>query len=167
VAQSLLESSVHVLTVATSLGAPGIHFIETILVFRSAPLSWPNHCLRNLLPSFLFGDRVLLCTYRLATAQAGLELEIFLFVVCLFFKTEFPWMSWNSLCRPGWPQTQKSACLCLPSAGIKGVRHHCPAGLEIFLPLFLECCVTGMCHQSQLRFYTNNQDLRTKIWWWW
>jgi hypothetical protein len=30
----------------------------------------------------------------------------------------------NSLCRPGWPRTQKSACLCLPSAGIKGVRHH-------------------------------------------
>jgi hypothetical protein len=31
---------------------------------------------------------------------------------------------WNSLCRPGWPRTQKSACLCLPSAGIKGVCHH-------------------------------------------
>jgi hypothetical protein len=28
---------------------------------------------------------------------------------------------------PGWPWTQKSACLCLPSAGIKGMRHHCPA----------------------------------------
>ncbi|GAB1285544.1 Laminin subunit gamma-2 [Apodemus speciosus] len=38
-----------------------------------------------------------------------------------------PWLSWNSLCRPGWPRTQKSACLCLPSAGIKGVRHCCPA----------------------------------------
>ena len=34
------------------------------------------------------------------------------------------WLSWNSLCRPGWPWTQKSACLCLPSAGIKGVHHH-------------------------------------------
>jgi hypothetical protein len=33
-------------------------------------------------------------------------------------------MSWNSLCRPGWPQTQRSACLCLPSAGIKGLCHH-------------------------------------------
>jgi hypothetical protein len=39
-----------------------------------------------------------------------------------------PWLSWNSLCRPGWPQTQKSTCLCLPSAWIEGVRHHCPAG---------------------------------------
>jgi hypothetical protein len=36
----------------------------------------------------------------------------------------WPWLSWNSLCRPGWPRTQKSACLCLPSVGIKGVRHH-------------------------------------------
>jgi hypothetical protein len=34
------------------------------------------------------------------------------------------WLSWNSLCRPGWPWTQKSACLCLPSTRIKGVRHH-------------------------------------------
>jgi hypothetical protein len=48
----------------------------------------------------------------------------------LFFETGFlcvAWLSWNSFCRSGWPQTQKSACLCLPSAGIKGVRHHCPA----------------------------------------
>ena len=27
--------------------------------------------------------------------------------------------------RPGWPRTQKSAHLCLPSAMIKGLRHHC------------------------------------------
>jgi hypothetical protein len=31
------------------------------------------------------------------------------------------------LCRPGWPRTQKSACLCLPSAGTKGMCHHCQA----------------------------------------
>jgi hypothetical protein len=29
-----------------------------------------------------------------------------------------------SLCRPGWPCTLKSACLCLPSAGTKGMHHH-------------------------------------------
>ena len=29
-----------------------------------------------------------------------------------------------SLYSPGCPQTQKSACLCLPSAGIEGVHHH-------------------------------------------
>jgi hypothetical protein len=39
-----------------------------------------------------------------------------------------PWLSWNSLCRPGWPRTQKSACLCLPSVGIKGMCHHCVRG---------------------------------------
>jgi hypothetical protein len=33
----------------------------------------------------------------------------------------YPWMSWNSLCRPGCPLTQKSSCLCLLSAGIKGM----------------------------------------------
>jgi hypothetical protein len=36
----------------------------------------------------------------------------------------YPWLSWNSLCRPGWPRTQKSICLFLPSAGIKDVCHH-------------------------------------------
>jgi hypothetical protein len=37
-----------------------------------------------------------------------------------------PWQSWNSLCRPGWPRTQKFTCLCLPSARIEGVCHHFP-----------------------------------------
>ena len=27
-------------------------------------------------------------------------------------------------CSPGWPGTQKSACLCLLRAGTKGVHHH-------------------------------------------
>ena len=43
-----------------------------------------------------------------------------------FFKTGFsvyPWLSWNSLCRSGWPQTHKSTCLCLTSAGSKSVHH--------------------------------------------
>ena len=58
-----------------------------------------------------------------------LTLFVFLgfFFVCLFFETGFlcvAWLSWNSLCRPGWPRIQKSACLCLPSAWIKGVCHH-------------------------------------------
>jgi hypothetical protein len=57
-----------------------------------------------------------------------LLLLLSLFVFC-FFETGFLCialyrLSWNSFCRPGWPWTQKSACLCLPSAGIKGVRHH-------------------------------------------
>jgi hypothetical protein len=57
---------------------------------------------------------------------------VFVFVFC-FFRDRVSLcrlrtvLSWNSLCRPGWPRIQKSACLCLPSAGIKGVHHHCPA----------------------------------------
>jgi hypothetical protein len=34
---------------------------------------------------------------------------------------------WNSLCRPGWPWTQRSTCLCLLRARIKGVSHYCLA----------------------------------------
>jgi hypothetical protein len=54
----------------------------------------------------------------------------FLFLFCFFgfFETGFLCIALAvlelSLCRPGWPQTQRSACLCLPSAGIKGVLHH-------------------------------------------
>jgi hypothetical protein len=54
----------------------------------------------------------------------------FFFFLFLFFFS-FGWLFWNSLCRPDWPRTQKSACLCLPSAWIKGVRHH-PAFLFVF-----------------------------------
>jgi hypothetical protein len=41
--------------------------------------------------------------------------------------------AWNSLCRPGWPRTQKSASLCCPSARIKGMCHHCPAYSQILV----------------------------------
>ena len=42
---------------------------------------------------------------------------------------------WNSLCRLGWLRTQKSTCLCLPNAGIKGVRYHHPSfSLTLFHP---------------------------------
>ena len=58
---------------------------------------------------------------------ASTENFVVVVVVVVFSRQGFfvyPWLSWNSLCRPGWPRTQKSACLCLPSAGIKGVHHH-------------------------------------------
>jgi hypothetical protein len=37
-------------------------------------------------------------------------------------------MSWNSICRPGWPQTQRYTCLCLPRAGSRCA----PPGLHFF-----------------------------------
>jgi hypothetical protein len=62
---------------------------------------------------------------RLGEEGEHFELSFFLsFSFFGFLRQGFsvwPWLSWNSLCRPGWPRTQKSACLCLPSAGIKGV----------------------------------------------
>ena len=45
------------------------------------------------------------------------------------------------LCRPSWPQTQKSACLCLPSDGIKGMHHHHPA---LFFSLYLHLFVWSL-----------------------
>ena len=58
----------------------------------------------------------------------------------IFSRQEFsicPWLSWNSLCRPCWPCTQKSAYVCLPSAGIKAVHHQHPANIAIFSEIFL------------------------------
>jgi hypothetical protein len=49
-----------------------------------------------------------------------LLLLLFLFLLLLFF-------SFSLSCRPGWTQTHRYTCLCLLSAGTKGVRHHRPA----------------------------------------
>ena len=52
------------------------------------------------------------------------------FLFCfVFWGRMYQWfwsLFWHSLCRLGWPPPQGSTCLCLPSAGIKGVRHRCP-----------------------------------------
>ena len=53
-----------------------------------------------------------------------------LFVLFLFLETGFllcsPGCPGTQFYTPGWPQTQKSVYICLPSAGFKGVRHHRP-----------------------------------------
>jgi hypothetical protein len=62
------------------------------------------------------------------------SLFIYVFIYFGFFETGFHCIAllyWNSLCRPGWPRTQKSAYPCLPSAGIKGVCHHCLATFSL------------------------------------
>jgi hypothetical protein len=67
------------------------------------------------------------------TALFGFSFFNFNFSLLVFSRHGLsvqPWLSWNSLCRLGWPRTQKPACLCLPSAGIKGVHHHCSAGVN-------------------------------------
>jgi hypothetical protein len=68
-----------------------------------------------------------LCLLLCQWDSASVGIFFFFFLVLVFLRQGFsvwPWLSWNSLCRPGWPRTQKSACLCLPSAGIKGMRQH-------------------------------------------
>jgi hypothetical protein len=63
---------------------------------------------------------------RLKKGNYHIFFPFFFFVFCFQRQgfSVYPWLSWNSLCRSGCPQTQKSACLCLLSAGIKGVHHH-------------------------------------------
>jgi hypothetical protein len=51
--------------------------------------------------------------------KVSMFLTLFVFLRLGFFVQ--PWLSWNYLSRPGWPQT---ACLCLPGTGIKGICHH-------------------------------------------
>jgi hypothetical protein len=75
------------------------------------------------------------------------SLSFFFFEFFEFFETGFlrvSWLSWNSLCRPGWPWTQKSTCLWLPSAGIKGMHHHC---------LVLVCLLTGVIEIINIESY--------------
>jgi hypothetical protein len=53
-----------------------------------------------------------------------------LYLVCLFVCllrqgcSVYPWLSWNSYCKPGWPLTQRSIFVYLPRALIKGMHHH-------------------------------------------
>jgi hypothetical protein len=75
--------------------------------------------------------------YFLVTGLLGVFVVVCLFVCFLgeglgcfdgfwLFETEFLWraLAILELCRPGWSWTKRSYCLCLPSAGIKGVHHH-------------------------------------------
>jgi len=49
--------------------------------------------------------------------------SVFVFVFSFGYFQRWGFL-WNSLCRPGWPWTQRPACLCFLSAAIKGLAHH-------------------------------------------
>lgn len=78
-----------------------------------------------------------------------LFLSLFLFFslfVLFVSETGFlyvaPWLYWNLLSRPGWSWTQRSACLCRQSAGIKAVCYYTQLG---HLFLYLHLCKNGSC----------------------
>ena len=82
---------------------------------------------------------------------------IFSFQNLFLFKKNF--RDRVSLCSLGCPgthsvdqaaQTQRSACLCLPSAGIKGVRHH--TRLQIYFLGLANPCILKF-RQLLLKFY--------------
>jgi hypothetical protein len=76
------------------------------------------------------------------------HLELEFFVVFCFLETRFLCIALAVLELTCWPRTQKSACLCLSSAGIKGVRHHARL-LELELQVVVSCHVgTGKSTQS-------------------
>jgi hypothetical protein len=79
---------------------------------------------------------VILVTFSFEEYEVSFRISFDFFCLFVCFLRQgfsvFPWLSWNSLCRPGWPRTQKSACLCLPNAGIKSVRHHAQHSFDYF-----------------------------------
>jgi hypothetical protein len=114
-------------------------------------------------------------------------LALFCCFVC-FFETGFLFSTGctGTHTRIGWPETQKSTCLCLPSAGIKGVQHHCPAalwflitfclttwlgprGIQIFGQTLLWVFSCSVLHYSRLRVkhvsLNNMRGLKTWVEW--
>jgi hypothetical protein len=75
---------------------------------------------------------------------------VFFLFVCLFCLFAFgdrvslysPGCPGTQLCKPGWPRAQKSAYLCLPSAGIKGVHHHARPLSHFLISINFQFCVT-------------------------
>lgn len=70
------------------------------------------------------GQKYGVCTQKVCTLE--LVTDYFFVRVGGMFKTGFLYVALPvlELCKPSWPQTQRSVCLCLPSAGIKSMHKH-------------------------------------------
>ena len=92
------------------------------------------------------------------TFYSELKLLGCLLLLFLFFVVFVLLCFFNSLCRPGWPRTQKSVCLCLLSARIKGVCHHDQLCLYL-----LSAEIKGVHHHclSQHQHYFYNFEANT------
>ena len=116
--RNILFSSFYKVTVVHHYWQPCIFLIDIIII-----QSYAGQC-ENLILAHVDNDRV---------GIIGIYSTTYYFFFILFFsKQSFsvePWLFWNLLCRPGGPWTQRSACLCFPSAGIKGMCHHLLAAL--------------------------------------
>jgi hypothetical protein len=127
--------------------------------------------------SRIFGKCFLICTKHIQTFSCHYSLEKnnktiyrsftlyfgffccfgFVFVLFYFLRQGFSvqsWLSWNSLCRPGWPRTQKSACVCLPSTGITGN----------FVLLFIYCVYVRECGSCIPQHLCGGQRATFGIW---
>jgi hypothetical protein len=67
----------------------------------------------------------------------------FFLLFCFFQDRVSVWLTWNLLCRPGWHWIQRSACLCLLNAVIKGGHHHTQLIIRFLKDLFL-CLIMCM-----------------------
>ena len=97
-------------------GWPGIHYVtQTVLRLTVTLLSWPSTCWKHW------------------QEPPHLVLLILGFFVCLFFKTGFPCITVLdvlelALIDQAGLELTGIHLLLPPSAGIKGIRHHRPAG---------------------------------------
>ena len=92
----------------------------------------------------------------------------FALFVCLFcFGAKgFSWLSWNSLCGQGCLLTQRSACLCLLSTGVKGVCHNAwPSFTKSFLSVSIQRCVTAK-HEPQAPLLSSVRSVLDHLLFW-
>jgi hypothetical protein len=64
-------------------------------------------------------------------------------------------MSWHSVWRPAWPQTQRSSCPCVSSAGIKDIHLYYPARVSILncINVHLDAFMTRKIEDSRDKVY--------------
>jgi hypothetical protein len=67
----------------------------------------------------------------------------------------------------GWPQTQKSIRLCLPSSGIKGVRHYHPASWFFFFFFFFKIYLFILCKYTVAVFRHSRRGSQISYGWLW
>lgn len=105
----------------------------------------------------------LLLLFLLFLPPSHYPISLYLCVICSFSREDFfvyPWVSWNFL-WPGWPQLQRSVCLCHPMAGIK-VRHHRSAFQSCFWYLHSSSVILPMWILFKGLYYLQTSEWQIK-----